>query len=46
MDTLRDAWEAVRHQVLAADLLFAVWLQTPDRGRNDMAVPETARQSC
>jgi hypothetical protein len=46
MDTLRDTWEAVRHQVLAADLLLAVRLQTPDRERNDVAVPETARQRC
>jgi hypothetical protein len=46
MDTLRDAWESVRHQVLAADLLLAVRLQTPDRERNDVAVPETARRRC
>jgi hypothetical protein len=46
MDTLRNTWEAVRHQVLAADLLLAVRLQTPDRERNDEAVPETARQRC
>jgi len=46
MDTLRNTWEAVRHQVLAADLLLAVRFQTPDRERNDEAVPETARQRC
>ncbi len=46
MGTLRDTWEAVRHQVLAADLLLAVQLQTPGRERNDMAVPETDRQRC
>jgi hypothetical protein len=46
MDTLRDTWEAVRHQVLAADLLLAVRLHTPERQGNDAAVPETARQRC
>jgi hypothetical protein len=43
MDTLRDAWEAVRHQVLAADLLLAVRMQTPDQRGNGVAVPETTR---
>jgi hypothetical protein len=46
MDTLRDAWEAVRHQVLAADLLLAVRLHTPNREGNQVAVPRTARQRC
>jgi hypothetical protein len=46
MATLRDSWEAVRHQVLAADLLLAVWLRTPDRESNPAAVPRAARQRC
>jgi hypothetical protein len=44
--TLRDSWEAVRHQVLAANLLLAVWLQTPYRQGGDAAVPGTARHRC
>jgi hypothetical protein len=44
--TLRDSWEAVRHQVLAANLLLAVWLQTPYRHGSDAAVPGTASQHC
>jgi len=46
MDALRDCWEAVRHQTVAAGLLLAVWLQTPDRQGGDMAPSQTARQSC
>jgi len=46
MNTLRDNWEAVRHQVLAADLLLAVWLRTPDRISSPATVPTTARQRC
>jgi hypothetical protein len=46
MDALRNAWEALRHQVLAADLLLAVQLQTPDRERDAVALPTTSRQRC
>jgi hypothetical protein len=46
MTTLRDSWEAVRHQVLTADLLLAVWVRTPDRESNPAVVPEEARQRC
>jgi hypothetical protein len=46
LDTIRDSWEAVRHQIFAANLLPAVWLQIPDRQGRDVAVPETARQRC
>ncbi len=48
VDVLRDCWEAVRHQTVAAGLLLAVWLQTPDRqgSGSDVALPETARQRC
>lgn len=44
--SVRDAWEAIRRQVLAADLLLAVWLQTPDRETHDVVVPESSRQRC
>lgn len=45
--TVRGAWETVRRQVLDRDhLLLAVWLQSPDRGAHDVAVPESSRQRC
>ena len=46
LNTLHNNWEAVRHQVLAADLLLAVWLRTPDRINSPAAVPMAARQRC
>jgi hypothetical protein len=46
LETLRDRWEEVRRQVLAADLLLAVRLQTPDRETRPAPVPETVRQRC
>lgn len=45
--TVRDAWEAVRRQVLDRDhLVLAVRLQTPDRETDDAVIPESSRQRC
>jgi hypothetical protein len=46
LNTLRNNWEAVRHQVLTADLLLAVWLRTPNCQSNPAAVARAARQRC
>lgn len=46
MERLRDAWEALCHQVLAADLVLATRLQTPDGDTDEGIVPEPARQRC
>lgn len=46
MDTLRDTWNALHHQVVAADLLCAVRIQTPERVQDHAPVPRTARQYC
>jgi hypothetical protein len=45
-ETLRDRWEDVRRQVLTAELLLAVRLQTPERETGQVRVPDTARRRC
>lgn len=40
MERLRDAWEALCHQVLAADLVLATRLQTPDGDTDEGIAPE------
>jgi hypothetical protein len=45
-DTVCDAWEAVRDQVLAADLVLGVLLHTPDRDSREVAGGKRARQRC
>jgi hypothetical protein len=42
---VRDGWEAVRHQVLAAGLVLAVWLETPPEGAAE-ALPAASRARC
>ncbi len=46
IDTVRDAWDDVRRQVLDANLLLAVRLQTPPCVTDEVAVPESSRRRC
>lgn len=46
MDRVRQAWENVRRQILDADLLLAVWLQTPGPVTNQVVIPNSSRQRC
>jgi len=43
---VRDAWEAIRHQVLTVGLVLAVHLDTPPQSRDDSEVPATTRIRC
>ncbi|HEX9030397.1 MAG TPA: hypothetical protein VF834_01045 [Streptosporangiaceae bacterium] len=43
---VRDAWEAIRHQVLTAGLVLAVRLETPPQLPVDGDVPVTTRNRC
>lgn len=43
---VRDAWEAIRHQVLTAGLALAAQLQTPPQQPAAADVPATARTRC
>lgn len=43
---IRDAWEAVRYQVLAADLTLTVHLDTPPEANGDSPLPATTRTRC
>lgn len=46
MRALRDAWDDVRRQVLAGDLLLAVRLETPQSETTIMPVRKATRQRC
>ncbi len=46
MAAVRDAWEAVRHQVLSAALLLAIRLETPAEEVADAATPAASRAGC
>jgi hypothetical protein len=43
---VRDAWEAIRQQVLTAGLVLAVQLDTPTRRPAEADVPATTRNQC
>lgn len=43
---VRDAWEAIRHQVLAAGLVLGVYVDTPPDQSTGADVPPTTRTKC
>ena len=43
---VRNAWEAIQHQVLAAGLVLAVHLETPPKHIEDTAIPASDRTRC
>lgn len=43
---VRNAWEAVRHQVLMTGLVLAVQLETPPQDSEDTDMPATTRNRC
>ncbi len=45
-DTVRNAWESVRHQVLLAGLVLAVHLNIPPHQDGGIDVPATSRKMC
>ena len=46
MSTVRDAWEAIRHQILATGLVLAVKLDTPLELAVNTVVPASRRTQC
>jgi hypothetical protein len=43
---VRDAWEAIRHQVLTAGLVLAIQLDTPPQQPAATDIPPTTRRQC
>ena len=43
---VRDAWEAIRHQILTAGLVLAVSLETPPKTNAGPPVPASSRTRC
>lgn len=46
VERVREAWESLRDQVLAADLLLAVRFETPQREAGNLAIPTSSRPRC
>jgi hypothetical protein len=46
IEEVRSAWNAICEQVLAADLLLGVQLETPERRETGPAIQETGKRRC